>query len=76
MKKLVSLLVAIVMMLLVPVTALAENDTVTVTGNAGYTNVLFSNEYRGFCIDQHMTESGMGDSFTLVEKTDGAVKIM
>ena len=66
MKKITSLLVAMVMLLLVPVTALAEGDVVTVTGNPGYTKVLFSNGYCGFCVDADKKGCAVDEVFNVV----------
>ena len=72
MKKITSLLVAMVMLLLVPVTALAEGNVVT-SETAGFTDILFSNGYKGFCIDQHREGSAKNASYNETKNTTNVV---
>ncbi|MBP3371301.1 MAG: hypothetical protein J6L88_02120, partial [Clostridia bacterium] len=50
------------------VTAFAAGEYVT-TRQAGYQNILFSNGYRGFCIDYHKDSARNGEGFIVAENT-------
>ena len=62
-KKIIGLLV-IMILLLQPVSVYAA-DTVTANGN-GFTDVPFSNSYRGFCINWDFDGAYVGDQFAVV----------
>ena len=53
-------------MLLLSMSAFAFADEVEVTANEdGYENILFSNDYRGFCVDEGLEGAKVNDQFTV-----------
>ena len=67
MKKIVSIII-IGLLLLFPAVVWAEEETVT-SFETGDRNILFSNDYRGFCLDVNLKGAYEGDSFTAVDNT-------
>lgn len=62
-KKFLSIVVTVVFLLSSVIVVPATADETTSLGN-GFTNVIFSNEYRGFCLDRYKSGAYIGDVFT------------
>ena len=62
-KKFLSIVLAVVFLLSSVIVVPATADETTSLGN-GFTNVIFSNEYRGFCLDRYKSDAHVGDVFT------------
>ncbi len=62
-KKILCVVMTVVFLLSSVIVAPATADDTTALGN-GFTNVIFSNEYRGFCLDRYKSGAYIGDVFT------------
>ena len=65
-KKFLCVVMTVVFLLSSVIVAPATADDTTALGN-GFTNVIFSNEYRGFCLDRYKSGAYIGDVFTPTE---------
>ena len=65
------ILLTMVLLLILPMTAMAAEDVVTPI-TTGYEDVLFSNGYRGFCLDNKKDGAYSGDTFTVTNDTSAA----
>ena len=73
-KRILSIIVITVMMLSLSV-SLVTADTITAQNTADR-NVLFSNGYRGYCLNVHKTGAYSGDQFNVAnDGTAGAVNV-
>ena len=63
MKRILCVVMTVVFLLSSVIVAPATADDATSLGN-GFTNVIFSNEYRGFCLDRYKSGAYIGDVFT------------
>ena len=73
-KRILSIVVVTVMMLSLSV-SLVTADTITAQNTADR-NVLFSNGYRGYCLNVHKTGAYSGDQFNVAnDRTAGAVNV-
>ncbi len=61
----------LVLLLIVPTFAMADETIVTAVGQ-DYEDVLFSNDYRGFCLDREKHGAVSGDSFSVADNTSAA----
>ncbi len=70
MKRAISVIIlSVILTFSVAVSVSAEQVTSTGTG---FTNIGFSNGYKGFCIDRYLSGSYSGDSFTTAKNTSVA----
>ena len=67
------LCILIALLLVLPATVLAAETPVTAS-STGYENVLFSNGYRGFCLDNGLDGAYTGDTFTATGDTTLALQ--